>query len=57
MTEVFESIIRALRRLDELLRQLAQAARSIGNAELESKFNEGMTKIRRDIVFANSLYL
>lgn len=58
MTEVFEgSIIRALRRLDELLRQLAQAARSIGNSELESKFNEGMTKIRRDIVFANSLYL
>ena len=58
MTEVFEgSIIRALRRLDELLRQLAQAARSIGNAELENKFNEGMAKIRRDIVFANSLYL
>lgn len=58
MTEVFEgSIIRALRRLDELLRQLAQAARSIGNSELENKFNEGMTKIRRDIVFANSLYL
>lgn len=58
MTEVFEgSIIRALRRLDELLRQLAQAARSIGNAELENKFNEGMSKIRRDIVFANSLYL
>lgn len=58
MTEVFEgSIIRALRRLDELLRQLAQAARSIGNSELENKFNEGMMKIRRDIVFANSLYL
>ena len=58
MTDVFEgSIIRALRRLDELLRQLAQAARSIGNSELETKFNEGMSKIRRDIVFANSLYL
>ena len=58
MTEVFEgSIIRALRRLDELLRQLSQAAKAIGNSELENKFNEGMTKIRRDIVFANSLYL
>lgn len=58
MTEVFEgSIIRALRRLDELLRQMAQAARSIGNGDLEAKFNEGMTRIRRDIVFANSLYL
>lgn len=58
MTEVFEgSIIRAMRRLDELLRQLAQAARSIGNADLEAKFTQGMEKIRRDIVFANSLYL
>jgi ATP-dependent RNA helicase DOB1 len=58
MTEVFEgSIIRALRRLDELLRQLAQAAKSIGNSELETKFTDGMAKIRRDIVFANSLYL
>lgn len=58
MTDVFEgSIIRAMRRLDELLRQLAQAAKSIGNAELESKFTGGMERIRRDIVFANSLYL
>jgi ATP-dependent RNA helicase DOB1 len=58
MTEVFEgSIIRCLRRLEELLRQLAQAARSIGNAELEEKFIQGMARIKRDIVFANSLYL
>ncbi len=58
MTDVFEgSIIRAMRRLDELLRQLGQAAKSIGNAELESKFTGGMERIHRDIVFANSLYL
>ena len=58
MTDVFEgSIIRCLRRLEELLRQLAQAARSIGNAELEQKFSDGMARIKRDIVFANSLYL
>ena len=42
MTDVFEgSLIRAFRRLEELLRQMAAAAKSIGNAELESKFCEG----------------
>lgn len=58
MTDVFEgSIIRCLRRLEELLRQMAQASKSIGNTELEDKFNEGIAKMKRDIVFANSLYL
>jgi len=58
MSPVFEgSIIRALRRLEELLRQLMQAAKIIGNTELENKLAEGITKIRRDIVFAASLYL
>ena len=58
MTDVFEgSIIRCLRRLEELLRQLCHAAKSIGNIELENKFAEGINKIKRDIVFANSLYL
>ncbi|XP_048383170.1 exosome RNA helicase MTR4 [Stegostoma tigrinum] len=58
MTEVFEgSIIRCMRRLEELLRQMCQAAKAIGNTELENKFAEGITKIKRDIVFAASLYL
>jgi ATP-dependent RNA helicase DOB1 len=58
LTGIFEgSIIRALRRLEELLRQLVQAAKSIGNNELETKFAEGITRIKRDIVFAASLYL
>eukprot|EP01117_Protostelium_nocturnum_P003496 TRINITY_DN1455_c0_g2_i3.p1 TRINITY_DN1455_c0_g2~~TRINITY_DN1455_c0_g2_i3.p1 ORF type:complete len:827 (-),score=291.98 TRINITY_DN1455_c0_g2_i3:46-2526(-) len=58
MTDIFEgSIIRAMRRLEELLRQLAGAAKSIGNGELEVKFTEGIAKIKRDIVFAASLYL
>lgn len=58
MTDVYEgSIIRCMRRLEELLRQMAQAAKSIGNADLETKFNDGITKLKRDIVFANSLYL
>ncbi len=45
MTDIFEgSIIRAIRRLEELLRQMCVAAKSIGNTELENKFSEGINK-------------
>eukprot|EP01031_Cornospumella_fuschlensis_P034803 gene34803-42147_t len=58
LTDVFEgSIIRSLRRLEELLRQLAVASQAIGNNELVALFNEGATKIRRGVVFAASLYI
>ncbi|XP_032241598.2 exosome RNA helicase MTR4 [Nematostella vectensis] len=58
MTDIFEgSVIRCMRRLEELLRQMCQAAKAIGNTELENKFAEGIVKIKRDIVFAASLYL
>lgn len=58
MTDVFEgSIIRCMRRLEELLRQMCQAAKGIGNTELENKFSEGIKRIKRDIIFAASLYL
>ncbi|KAG7977675.1 hypothetical protein I3843_05G042100 [Carya illinoinensis] len=58
ITQVFEgSLIRAIRRLEEVLQQLIQAAKSIGETELESKFEEAVSKIKRDIVFAASLYL
>lgn len=57
-TSVFEgSIIRCFRRLEELLRQMCSAARVIGNTDLEHLFAIGITKIKRDIVFAGSLYL
>lgn len=57
-TSIFEgSIIRCFRRLEELLRQMCSAARVIGNTELENLFAIGITKIKRDIVFAGSLYL
>jgi ATP-dependent RNA helicase DOB1 len=55
-----------MKRLEELLRQLVSAAKAIGNTELEQKFEQceffianclGITSIKRDIVFANSLYL
>lgn len=58
MTDIFEgSIIRCMRRLEELLRQMCQAAKTIGNTDLENKFSEGIRLLKRDIVFAASLYL
>uniref|UniRef100_A0A803PIK7 RNA helicase n=1 Tax=Cannabis sativa TaxID=3483 RepID=A0A803PIK7_CANSA len=58
VTPVFEgSLIRAIRRLEEVLQQLIEAAKSIGETELESKFEEAVSMIKRDIVFAASLYL
>jgi superfamily II RNA helicase len=58
MTDVYEgSLIRLFRRLEELLRQMAQAGKVMGSEELSSKFEESLTKIKRDIVAAQSLYL
>ncbi|MCJ1279955.1 ATP-dependent RNA helicase mtr4 [Puttea exsequens] len=58
MTDVYEgSLIRLFRRLEELLRQIAQAAKVMGSDDLEKKFEESLAKIRRDIVAAQSLYL
>ena len=46
MTDVFEgSIIRAMRRLEELLREMSLAAKAIGNSELENKFAEGTSHL------------
>ncbi|KAH8685608.1 rRNA-processing arch domain-containing protein [Tricladium varicosporioides] len=58
MTDVYEgSLIRLFRRLEELIRQMAQAGKVMGSEELSAKFEESLTKIRRDIVAAQSLYL
>jgi ATP-dependent RNA helicase DOB1 len=58
LTDSFEgSVIRVIRRLEVLLRQLASAAFVIGNMELKDKFELCASKMRRDIVFAASLYL
>jgi len=35
------SIIRCMRRLEEVLRQMCSAAKAIGNTELENKFSQG----------------
>ncbi|WFD30827.1 RNA helicase [Malassezia sp. CBS 17886] len=48
MTDVFEgSIIRAFRRLQELLRQMTLAAKAIGNEELEKKFEQSLARLER----------
>lgn len=51
------SLVRAVRRIEEVMRQLVAAANVIGEAALASKFETGIGKIKRDIIFAASLYL
>jgi ATP-dependent RNA helicase DOB1 len=58
LTDTFEgSIVRMMRRLEEMMRQIAVAAKSIGDTKLEEKFLEAITLLKRDIVFSSSLYL
>jgi ATP-dependent RNA helicase DOB1 len=58
MTDVYEgSLIRVFRRLEENLRQMAEASKVMGSEELEKKFEEALSKVKRDIVAAQSLYL
>jgi ATP-dependent RNA helicase DOB1 len=57
-TSVFEgSVIRTLRRMEELLRQLGAGAGAVGEAELAGKFAAAAQLLKRDIVFAASLFL
>lgn len=58
LTDIYEgTIIRCIRRLHELLRQLQDASMSIQSLELAAKFTQGLRMIERGIVFAASLYL
>lgn len=46
LTHVFEgSVIRCMRRLEELLRQMHDAAKVAGNSELENKFVQGVLQV------------
>ena len=51
------SMVRTVRRCEELLRQLADAARVVGDHQLIELFDTCIEAIKRDIVFAASLYL
>ncbi|KAG9096899.1 ATP-dependent RNA helicase mtr4 [Ceratobasidium sp. 370] len=60
MTDQFEgSLIRVFRRLQELIRQMTQAAHAIGNTELEEKFTKASAMLERQnsVIFCSSLYL
>ncbi|KAG2022761.1 translation repressor [Coprinopsis cinerea AmutBmut pab1-1] len=57
LTDVPEgTIVRVITRLDETCREVRDAARVIGDAELFKKMEDAQIKIKRDIVFAASLY-
>jgi antiviral helicase SKI2 len=57
LTDVQEGVIvRTIQRLDEALRDVKDAARVIGDPMLYQKMDEASTIIKRDIVFAASLY-
>ena len=51
------SLVRAIRRLEELLRQVSSALKLIGDTTLAEKFDTAIEKIKRDIIFAASLFL
>ena len=55
---IFEgSLVRALRRLHELLLQLKTAVELVGDLEFAQRFQDAADKLHRDVVFAASLYL
>jgi ATP-dependent RNA helicase DOB1 len=60
LTDQFEgSLIRVFRRLQELIRQMTQAAKVIGNEELRLKFEKASEMLGRpnSVIFCSSLYL
>ncbi|KAI8347084.1 NUC185 domain-containing protein [Mortierella sp. GBAus27b] len=57
LTDVQEgSIVRTIHRLDETCNEVKNAARMIGDAALYTKMDQASQAIKRDIVFAASLY-
>ena len=51
------TIVRVITRLDEICREVKNAALIIGDSTLHLKMAEAQEKIKRDIVFCASLYL
>ena len=57
LTDVQEGIIvRTIQRLDEVLKDIRNAAHIVGDTVLRQKMEDASTSIKRDIVFAASLY-
>ncbi|TYZ66220.1 hypothetical protein PybrP1_005629 [[Pythium] brassicae (nom. inval.)] len=58
LTDIQEgSIVRCITRLDEVCREVRNAARVIGDPRLYRKMEVASESIKRDVVFASSLYL
>lgn len=58
LTDIQEGIIvRCIQQLNETIQDVQQAARIIGNPVLHKKMEEASNSIKRDIVFAASLYI
>lgn len=56
--DIYEgTIVRSFRRLDELISQLIECAKMIGNNDLKNKFEAAQKNLKRGIVFTASLYL
>ena len=49
-------IVKCIQRLDEMCRDISKAARVVGDPSLGQLMRDISTLIRRDIVFAASLY-
>ncbi|KAI9018272.1 NUC185 domain-containing protein [Hyaloraphidium curvatum] len=57
LTDVLEgTIVRTIVRLDETCREVQGAAKAVGDAGLVAKMEAASASIRRDVVFATSLY-
>lgn len=55
--ELEGTIVRVITRLDEICRQVKNAALIVGDSTLHAKMSEAQERIKRDIVFCASLYL
>ncbi|KAK6453774.1 NUC185 domain-containing protein [Scheffersomyces xylosifermentans] len=56
-SEAEGTIVRVITRLDEICREVKNAALIVGDSTLHAKMGEAQERIKRDIVFCASLYL
>lgn len=58
LTDVMEgTIVRVITRLDETCREVKSAAKLIGDPTLYTKMQQAQEMIKRDVIFAASLYM
>lgn len=58
LTDIQEGVIvRCIQQLNETIKDVRDAARIVGDPTLQQKMEEASNAIKRDIVFAASLYM